>query len=539
MALCGKKVGKSRVLGIRHHQNPLTVGPSTPGGSEECRALISRKKPGRPWHRNHPDGICSQSGNRCSLARILQSTDLHLQTRDAIGGRLAIRHRRTTALHTFLGFRNHFFCADQAVGQGWELMRIRGISLRLHPTWFLVLGLLTFVFAREYQDSLGQGLGATLLWTISLLSALLLFLSVVLHEFGHSFVAMSQGVKVRSITLFFLGGVANTESECKTARGEFLMAAAGPAVSLVLAGVLLGAHHAAAHISPALGEMAQRLGELNLVLALFNLLPGLPLDGGRILKALVWQLTGSQRRGVEVANGFGRFLSLLAIGLGVMLTLRGIGFGLWLLMLGWLGLGASRSQQQLLLLERVLADMRVQEVAKRRFRVLEASDTLRKVSQIRLTPASSATPTGPQTEPAGLADWLLVCDAGRWRGVIDDQPLQELPIQRWDSDRVGDHMQPLSTLASIREDAPLWQAVMGLNDHPRLLVLGATGLPSGTIERPDLGEAVLIRLGVRLPEPLLQRARQQNTYPLGLSLEPVARSLAETAESLAAKPRTS
>jgi Zn-dependent protease len=422
-------------------------------------------------------------------------------------------------------------------------MRIRGISLRLHPTWFLVLGLLTFVFARDYQTSLGSEISTKLLWPLSLASALLTSLSIVLHEFGHSFVAMTQGVKVRSITLFFLGGVANTESECRTPRGEFLMAAAGPAVSLLIGGGLLLGQHGASHLSPALGKMAESLGVLNLMLALFNLLPGLPLDGGRILKALVWQVSGSQRRGIEVANGFGRFLSLIAVGLGVMLMLRGAGFGLWLLMLGWLGLGASRSQQQLLLLERILADMRVQDVTKRRFRVIEAGEPLRKVSQIRLTPSpansSTTPPSALQSAAAGLPDWLLVCDQGRWRGVIDERPLRELPIQRWDSDTVGDHMQPLSTLASIREDAPLWQAVLDLDEHPRLLVLGAAGLPNGTIERPDLGEAVLARLGVRLPEPLLTRARQQNSYPLGLALEPVARAMAEASQAAAAKPRTS
>ncbi|MFN6338653.1 MAG: site-2 protease family protein [Cyanobacteriota bacterium] len=420
-------------------------------------------------------------------------------------------------------------------------MRIRGISLRLHPTWFLVMGLLTFVFARDYRESLGATVGANVLWPLSLVSALLLYLSVVLHEFGHSFVAMSQGVKVRSITLFFLGGVANTESECRTARGEFLMAAAGPAVSLLLAGALLLGRHGAFHLSPALGEMVRRIGELNLVLAFFNLLPGLPLDGGRILKAIVWQVTGSQRRGVEVANGFGRFLSLLALGLGVMLLLRGVGFGLWLLMLGWLGWGASRGQQQLLALQRLLGEMRAREVTKRRFRVLEATDTLRAVSQIRLNPPPPSTSplSDSQGPSAGPPDWLLVCDQGRWRGVIDDKTLHELPIQRWDHDRVADHMKPLSSLPSIREDAPLWQAVLALHEHPRLLVLGAAGLPSGTIERPDLGEAVLARLGVRLPELVLTRARQQNTYPLGLALEPVARAMAEAPDTWSVKPRAS
>ncbi|MEB3318703.1 MAG: site-2 protease family protein [Cyanobacteriota bacterium] len=429
------------------------------------------------------------------------------------------------------------------MGQGWELLRIRGISLRLHPTWFLVLVLLTFVFAREYQHSLGPQAGAPLVWSIALASALLLFLSVVLHEFGHSFVALSQGVKVRSITLFFLGGVANTESECRTARGEFLMAAAGPAVSLVLGGGLLLLRHSATHLSPVLGEMTERLGALNLMLAVFNLLPGLPLDGGRILKAIVWQLTGSQLRGVQVANALGRLLSLLALGLGVSLTWHGYNEGLWLLLLGWMGLGASRSQQQLLLLQRLLTEMRVQEVTKRRFRVLEADERLRAVSRLRLghqapssrsaSASASGSAANTSAAEAGPADWLLVCDRGRWLGVIDDQPLRELPVQRWDQDRVRDHLRPLSSLPSIAESAPLWQAVLGLEqgENARLLVLSAAGLPCGTVDRPDLGEAVLARLGVRVPEPFLAKARQQNTYPLGLALGSVARAVAEAAEA--------
>lgn len=431
-------------------------------------------------------------------------------------------------------------------------MRIRGISLRLHPTWFVVLALLTVLFAQEYQQTLGPGSGVLLVWAVALATVLLLFLSVLLHEFGHSFVALSQGVKVRSITLFFLGGVANTESECRTARGEFLMAAAGPAVSLVLGVALLLVQHNAVHLSPALGQMTLRLGGLNLMLALFNLLPGLPLDGGRIVKAIVWQLTGNQQRGVEVANALGRLLSLLALGLGAALTLVGYRGGLWLLLLGWMGLGASRGEQQRLMLQRLLGEMRVRDVAKRRFRVLEATEPLRAVSRIRLSrPPAAASATAstaalststPSTAGGlavdGLADWLLVCDRGRWTGVIDEDPLRQLPVQRWDDDRVGDHMRPLSSLPAIAENAPLWQAVLALEpaERSRLLVLSPAGLPCGTVDRPDLGEAVLSRLGVRVPEAFLARARQQNAYPFGLALGAVARSMAEAAEAAESAP---
>lgn len=412
------------------------------------------------------------------------------------------------------------------MGEGWQLFKIRGIPLRIHPSWFVILALATAAFQQHYSLSLKDPVSATVLWGLGLATAVLLFVSVLLHELGHSLVALAQGVQVRSITLFLLGGVASVERECSTARGALLVAAAGPAVSLVLGVGLLAGTHGASHLSPLLGAMVYQLGSLNLVLGLFNLLPGLPLDGGLIVKALVWQVSGSQRRGVEVANGCGRFLSLMAIGFGVVLLLRGAGLGgAWLMLLGWFGLGASRNQRQMLALQQALNDLKVRDAAGRRFRVLEASGRLRELSQIRLS----------QTAEVDQGDWLLVCDRGRWQGVIDDQPLQELPVQRWDSDRIGDHLQPLSSLPSIQESAPLWQAVQQLEEsgRNRLLVLSPAGLPSGTLERPELGEAVLAKLGLRLPPPLLEAARRQGTYPLGLALPQVVRSMLASGEARA------
>lgn len=163
-----------------------------------------------------------------------------------------------------------------------------------------------------------------------------------------------------------------------------------------------------------------------MILALFNLLPGLPLDGGLILKALVWQVSGSQRKGTQVATATGRFLSLLAIGLGVVLLLRGAGVGgLWLMLLGWFGLGAARSQSQLLALQAALRQLNVKDAAQRRFRVLEADANLKQLSRLRLSDGD------------GLPDWLLVTRQGRWLGLITDAPLQELPVQRWEQELVG------------------------------------------------------------------------------------------------------
>ena len=401
-------------------------------------------------------------------------------------------------------------------------MRIRGIPLRIHPSWFVILGLATVAFQQQYSQQLSGEGSAMALWGLGLLTALLLFVSVLLHELGHSLVAIQQGVQVRSITLFLLGGVASVERECSTALGSLLVAAAGPLVSLLLAGGLLASSHSVSHVSPLLGAMVNELGGLNLILALFNLLPGLPLDGGLILKALVWQFTGSQRRGVQVATASGRLLSLMAIGLGVLLLLRGAGVGgLWLMLLGWFGLGAARNQTQLMALQAVLRQLKVRDAAQRRFRVLEADATLRDLSRLRLQ------------DRQGLPDWLLVTRQGRWLGFITDAPLQQLPVQRWDQERIGDHLLPLEQLPQIREDAALWRAVLQLDqpDTNRLLVIGPAGLPSGTLERPELAERVLEKLGVRLPQTILDAARRQGIYPLGMGLAPVARSIEASGET--------
>ena len=399
-------------------------------------------------------------------------------------------------------------------------MRIGGIPLRVHPSWFIILVLFTLAFQSEVaQLPEAQGL-VWASWLTGFLTALLLFVSVLLHELGHSVMAIREGVKVSSITLFLLGGVARVEKECSTPMGALRVAAAGPAVSLLLAAGLLASVQAAGQVNPLLGNLVAKLGWLNLILALFNLLPGLPLDGGLILKALVWQWTGSQRKGIQVATASGRFLSLLAMVIGFWLIFKGAVWpGLWLVMLGWFGMGASRSQTQTLALQQVLQNETVGKTASRRFRVVEADQPLRTLSQMRLGAV--------ETDDPRLSDWVLVCRNGRWVGFITDQPLKDLPVQQWDRQTISDHLQPLDLLPSIQQSSPLWKAVLALekSDQGRLLVLGPAGLPDGTLDRSELGEAVLRGLAVKLPDAMLESSRRNNTYPLGLPLLQVVNSM--------------
>ena len=419
------------------------------------------------------------------------------------------------------------------MGDGWQLMRIRGIPLRIQPSWFIILVLLSLAFQQQAASLPEASNAPALSWLLGLSTALLLFVSLLLHELGHSLAAQREGIKVSSITLHLIGGVARMERECSTAMGSFRVAAAGPAVSFLLAGLLLASQHSADHVNPLLGNLVAQLGVLNLALALFNLLPGLPLDGGLILKSLVWQFTGSQRRGIQVATATGRLLSLTAIMLGVWWFLNSGGFpALWVVMLGWFGVGASRSQSQTLALQQLLINLQVGPASSKRFRVLESDQTLRSLSQMRLRGADSETDL--------LPDWVLVCRSGRWIGYVTDQPLKDLAVQYWDRQTVGEHMRPLADLPSLQESAPLWKAVLALeqSEHGRLLVTGAAGLPSGTLDRSDVGEAVLKGLSLKLPPPLLEASRRRNDYPFGLPLLQAVTSmrasglLDETSESL-------
>ena len=177
----------------------------------------------------------------------------------------------------------------------------------------------------------------------------------------------------------------------------------------------------------------------------------------------------------------------------------------------------------MLVLHQVLRDLKVADAASRRFRVMESDQPLRRLSQLRLQ----------DDEAKRGADWVLICRGPHWLGWVDDQPLRDLPVQQWDLQTVGDHLSPLESLPSVVESAPIWQAinVVEASDQGRALVLSPAGLPAGTVDRMDIAEAVLKRLGVRLPLPILDEARRHNRYPMGLVMLPqIVESMAATSE---------
>jgi Zn-dependent protease len=223
---------------------------------------------------------------------------------------------------------------------------IAGIDIRLHYTWLLAFLLIAWSLALGYFPMAGQSPVAD--WLLGSVAALLLFASVLLHELGHSLVAGARGIRVDNITLFIFGGVSSITREATTARDEFLIAVVGPLTSLVLAGLfwaiglLLPANSA---VSAVVGYVAYA----NLLLGLFNIVPGFPLDGGRVLRSIVWAATGNITRATQIASYGGQAVAFVLIGWGVLRVLSGdVAGGLWIGFIGWfLNSGAEASRQQL------------------------------------------------------------------------------------------------------------------------------------------------------------------------------------------------
>jgi Zn-dependent protease len=243
---------------------------------------------------------------------------------------------------------------------GFRLGRILGIDVRVHPSWLAIFALVVWTLAVVALPGDFPELGLPLRIAAAIAITLCFFLSLLAHELGHSIVAIRRGIPVHRITFFLFGGMAQTSRDSRTPGEEFAIAVAGPLVSFSLGALFLVAWWFAAwHAPPLLAGGLAYVGALNLILALFNLLPGFPMDGGRILRAVLWALTGNVTRATYWASRVGVAFALLLMGFGVWQTIRGeiIG-GVWLVLIALFIRHAARSSYRQHLASRVEAMVR-------------------------------------------------------------------------------------------------------------------------------------------------------------------------------------
>lgn len=241
--------------------------------------------------------------------------------------------------------------------------RIFGIEIKLHYTWFFIIFLLAWSLAIEYFPAEYPGFSTTVYWILGFLAALLLFDSVLLHELSHSLVAKYQGMKVDNITLFFFGGIASTSDEGLTPKKEFLIAGVGPLFSLGLAGIFYAL--TLLPLNQYVFPIVDYLFKLNVILALFNLIPGFPLDGGRVFRSIVWKFT-NEVTATRIAGLLGKAFAMLLLVWGLINIFSGKP-GIWYVLIGsFLYVLADASYQQVLL-KNILEKVKITRVMRKKF----------------------------------------------------------------------------------------------------------------------------------------------------------------------------
>lgn len=372
--------------------------------------------------------------------------------------------------------------------RGWHIGSIAGIDIQINPSWLFVLGLLILAFSAEF------GLNAPALpgwqhWSMGAVAALLLFASVLLHELAHSFAAMAYGVGVARITLFIFGGVAQTRGEAPSGPAEFVIAAVGPVSSAVLGGLFLGAWLLTrdTNINPLVPLMTYRVGIVNIALAVFNLLPAFPLDGGRLLRASLWEWWGDIGRSTRVATSLGRVFSLALMGLGAYLIFATGNFigGLWIIAIGWMLGGAAAQSRQMADIKQAMTGVRVRQVMRRFDSAVETSAPLEHIVYNYMLPLK--------------LDAVPVADDEALRGILTIADARRIPREQWAGLEVAQVMQSIEQRMAITADTELGDALDRLagEELEALVVTGPDGELEGILTRRELLEVAQALYGRR------------------------------------------
>jgi Zn-dependent protease/CBS domain-containing protein len=341
----------------------------------------------------------------------------------------------------------------------WKIGRALGIPIHLHASWFAVFFFVTWSLATGYLPETLPGLSVPRYWGMGGIAALLLFLSVLLHELGHSYVALRYQIPIRQITLFIFGGMAHMGKEPPSPRAEFLIAMAGPLVSLILGAGCLGGAMAVESLFAQSGAqglvvLGSLLGMVNVQLGLFNLIPGFPLDGGRVLRAGLWARNKDFNRATSQA-------ALVGIGFGVTLGLIGtiLMAGAWS---GVLGQSLATNGVWLIFIGAFLFSAALASKRQTAPRILLASVTVRQVMVQRvmtLVPDMSVQDAVDQYFVAQGCGEFPVCEEGQVLGVVTVRDVQALPAALWPLRRVREIMRPTSPAFCIPPDWSIMQAM--------------------------------------------------------------------------------
>ena len=333
-----------------------------------------------------------------------------------------------------------------------KLGSIFGIKIGLHYSWFLIALLIVFSLSSQFHASNPEW-GDGVIMTLAVGTAVLFFVSLLLHELAHSLVATSNDLPVKEITLFALGGVSQIEKNPLSAKVEFWMAFVGPLTSAIIGVICLTlARWIGDPSSDPWMAMLLWLGYINLTLAAFNLLPGYPLDGGRVLRALIWWKTGDADRSTQMAARVGQVVAFGFIALGIVRFFGGAGIGgLWIAFIGWFLLQAARESYAQVGLAHALKGVQVADVMTRDCPTVDGSLNVQDFVEQELLR------TGQRC--------FFVLDKGEIKGLITPHEVKQIERAKWPFMTVHDVMRPLENLRAVTPDAPLTGALESMSRY--------------------------------------------------------------------------
>ncbi len=355
-----------------------------------------------------------------------------------------------------------------------KLGRVFGIEIGLHYSWFVIALLIVFSLSSEFHSKNPQW-GDGVILTLSIATAILFFVSLLLHELAHSVVATTHGLPVKEITLFALGGVSQIEKNPTSATLEFWMAFVGPLTSAVIGGIcLLAASAIGGAASSPWMAMLQWLGYINLTLAVFNLIPGYPLDGGRVLRAIIWWKTGDADRSTRLAAKTGQAVAFVFIALGIFRFFGGAGVGgLWIAFIGWFLLQAARESYVQVGLTHALEGVRVGDIMARDCPTVDGWLNVQNFVDQELLRSGRRC--------------FVVVEKGEMTGLVTPNEVMQVERAKWPYTTLHDIMRPIGDIRSVAPETPLANALelMSREDLNQLPVV-SNGHLEGVLSRAQV-----------------------------------------------------
>lgn len=364
-----------------------------------------------------------------------------------------------------------------------KLFKVFGIEIRLDYSWFIIFALFAYYFGFDYFPRVLSGLNEGLLALITIITVILFFTSVLIHEMSHSLVARRRGTSVKRITLFIFGGMAEIEKEPETPYSEFVMAIAGPTASFVM-GIIFGVIWIlTVNIAP-IREPVKYLAVINIVLGVFNMLPGYPLDGGRVLRSIVWRVTGNLERSTFIASTVGRVIGFMIIAVGVFFILTGNFLnGVWLAFIGWFLQSSAQRGYRQLIFETSIKGIKVGDVMNENIVNVTKDITIQDL----------------------VDDYFMKYRFGRFPviedektqrfiGVISLHDIKGVSKEEWAEVKIGDVVKTVSEIEKVNMSMEISDAIkkMGKNNLGHLVIMSGSRL-RGIITKSDVMRFIKIR----------------------------------------------